>query len=329
MGAVAELDISLRVEGYLEVVRSALSKRVIAKATHAGSEMANDVYRVITSRRFGHLGRRKSEPYRPSFEAALRDAIRHRRHLPFFYDLGPGYHAGIEACNRDLIFDVGLSELLALHQVVSFCNEVSALYAPGARFSLVIDNLCGLYTNDIPVARTIGYVARLRELIRAVDAEDLVSVMVESELFTERDYSSLLSRAPQQPLDREVSAAEIDNVARFLGRDCSREEARARIERYARTSIVTERLLQPHINGVRLTQRASSRTLGFRAFPGGDQRTQSGSLALTPGRNGSLKPVLLTTNNSADYRRMDVDIRSVLPGPLQTATYAVPAEIPP
>jgi hypothetical protein len=273
------------------------------------------VFDLLTSQRFGYLGRRKSEPYREAICALMRRNVDQGRPIRFYYDIGPGYHASVRPGSLGLDFEVGLAELVLLRQVVLFCEGVVGIHRPGARFHLVVDNLCGLATNDVPLERTTGYVARLRSLIDAVGASDLIEVLVESELNDWETYRGHLERTPSgAPTDPSgLDAAAIDNVARFLGRSCAADEAARRIDLYARTGPVTEELLEPAIDGVRMTQRASPTTIGFRAFPGGAQRIQVGRLGLLCSGPGKLRPVLLTTRNVDEYEVCEADARASAP----------------
>ena len=149
----------------------------------------------------------------------------------------------------------------------------------------MIDNLCALRTNDIAIEATEGYCAQLRELIEEVGLADTVSLIVESEEFSLAEYDELLAGPAAQPTV-EPSETAIANVQRFLGRWCGADEAADRIERYARTTVVTEHLLARVVRGVRMTQRATGATLGFRPFPGGASRTQCGEVAISRTVNG-------------------------------------------
>ena len=111
---------------------------------------------------------------------------------------------------------------------------------------------------------------------------------------------------------------------RFLGRSCDLAEAGERIERYRRSGIVTEMLLERVVRGVRMTQRATGATLGFRPFSGGDQRTQCGEVALTRRSKGGLKPVLLTSRNIDGYECANVGSPEVLPPSVPRLCWAEP-----
>ncbi|MEJ2542109.1 MAG: L-tyrosine/L-tryptophan isonitrile synthase family protein, partial [Gemmatimonadota bacterium] len=230
----------------------------------------------------------------------LRRDVGEGRPVRFYYDLGPGYPASLDLREPELSFEVGLGELVAIQQVVSFSREVQDIYSPGAHFWLVIDNLCGRATNDIPLERSRSYVSRLRRMIDTLGLGHRISVLVESELNSWETYRRRLEREPRQS-PPEVGPKDIRNVTRFLGRPCDGHEAAARIELYRRTGRVTEALLAPAIEGVRLTQRATPSTLGFRSFPGGDQRIQVGQLAMTPRPREGLRPILITTHNAGNH----------------------------
>jgi len=244
--------------------------------------------------------------------------------LRFFYDIGPGYHATTHPGFLPLRYDVGLSELLILSQASALCRRITNLYAPGARFFLVVDNLCGLRTNDIPLNRTEGYVRKLRGLIEQLLLSNRIRLVVESEEFTLEEYDRLLAAVEPRPAVAEPSPLAIDNVERFLGRRCSAAEAAERMERYRRTGSVTDRLIDRLGREVHMTQRATGMTLGFRPFPGGAQRTQAGELVLLHRSPGRIRPLLLTTRNAAAYDCERLELPAVLPPPMSYVVYASP-----
>lgn len=284
--------------------------------------LTEEIFSVLTSRPFSHLSRADTAPYRSQTVALLEERVRGGEPIPFWYDIGPGYHASIRPGQGDLSFDVGLAELFVLLQITSFCDRVARIYAPGARFWLVVDNLCALRTNDIPVERTAAYSAGFRRLIRELGLEHRVGVIVESEEFDLGEYDRILAELEPQPLAAPPSGDEVENVERFLGRHCSAEEAADRIDGYRRAAIVTEQLLARVVRGVRMTQRATSATLGFRAFPGGDSRTQCGEVAVSRTAKGKLYPVLLTSRNLASYHVTPVRCPEEFPSMISKVTYA-------
>lgn len=313
------------IDAYLTDVMATIRSRA-APAVRAVPAADEAVFDLLTSRRFCYLGRRRTAPYRDATLALVRRDMEGGGPVRFYYDIGPGYHASTQPGKRDLVFDVGLSELLQIHQVVQFCNQVAELYPGGARFFLVIDNYCALATNDIPVARTSGYVQRLRTLIEETGAGDRVALLVESEAFELSEYERVLAGVAAQPPPDSPGDADIENVVRFLGRSCSAGEAADRIERYRRAGIATEALLEREVHGVRMTQRATGATLGFRPFPGGDQRTQCGEVALTYRSKGGIKPVLLTSRNIDGFDCVGVESPGILPPSIPRVTWAQPRD---
>lgn len=277
--------------------------------------IAEEIYSVLTDRRFSHVSRGRAASRREHTLLLLSQSLRRGGPIPFWYDIGPGYHASIQRGALAPRFEVGLSEWLMLYQIARFSQRVAGLYAPGARFSLVVDNLCALRTNDIPVERTQRYCSALRGLIREAGLESSIDVFVESEIFDLAQYDELLARQDQRPLAASVAPSDLENVARFLGRRCNNAEAAKRIEMYRRATAATEWLLADKIAGVRMAQRASDSVLGFRPFPGGDCRTQCGEVVLSRNAKGRLHPILLTIRNIDRFHYA----RYVFPGQLPAA----------
>jgi len=317
------LELRSEIDAHMAAVLDVVRTRTQPVATPV--EAAEDaVFDVLTSRRFCYLGRKRTAPYREATLSMLRHDMEQNQPVRFYFDVGPGYHASTRPGTGGLVFDVGLSELFVLQQIVLFCNRVREVYAPGARFRLVIDNFCALATNDIPVESTTAFCERLRTLIRETGVEDVVDLVVESEEFSLSEYNQLLAGVEAQPPPSELSDADLENVVRFLGRNCDAAEAGDRVERYRRSGIVTEMLLERVVHGVRMTQRATGATLGFRPFSGGDQRTQCGEVALTRRSKGGLKPVLLTSRNIDGYECVSVDSPEGFPPSIPRFSWAEP-----
>ena len=283
------------------------------------------IFSVLTSREFCYLGRTKTEPYRDQVERTLADDVGRGEPVRFYYDLGAGYHASVDPHTSGLVFSAGFSELCVLAQIASFCSRVGEIYAPGATFVLVIDNVCGLVTNDIPLERTTAYCGELRALIDETGLGDTVSVLVESEAFSAADYALDRERLQREAGALSPSPQDIENVSRFLGRECDALEAAERMARYRQAGEMTESRLEGVVRGVRMTQRATGGTLGFRPFPGGDSRTQVGEVAISPGTKG-LRPILLTSRNVARFRCTRMHFADLLPATVPYVTYAEPIE---
>jgi hypothetical protein len=288
--------------------------------------VAHDIFSILTSRDFCYLGRTKTEPYREETVRSIAEDVRSGEPVRFYYDIGAGYHASIDPAASGLVFNAGFSELCVLAQIGAFCARVSEVYAPGARFVLVIDNLCGWLTNDIPVERTTAYCAELRSLIDETGMRDRVGVLVESEEFARDGYRVDGARLREDIAGLRPTPEDVENVSRFLGRPCDAAEAAQRMARYRQAGELTERMLAGVVRGVRMTQRATGATLGFRPFPGGDSRTQVGEVALAPTAKGTLRAFLLTSRNAGRYHCSRRSLPGLLPAVVPYVTYAEPRE---
>lgn len=284
---------------------------------------AEAVARILKSRRYCYLSKMRMRRYDTVIFDVLSRAIADRRPIPFFYDIGGGYHAGVEPDNRTLSFSPGLSELCILRQISGFAEAVRAVYPPGVVFGLVIDNLCALVVNDIPVSKTQAYCAELRRLIGELGLEDVVSLFVESEQFAVERYRSAVGTAPGAEACTPVTEDVVENVARFLGRPCTSQEAADRLAAYERATAVTDRLVNDRIDGLRMTQRASPSTPPFRPFPGGDVRTQAGELVLVVGNDDHVTPRLLTSRNYEQYELGEIALPEGFPKAVAAARFAI------
>jgi len=276
-------------------------------------------FSVLTSRDFCYLSKARVAPYREDILSRLARSVRGAEPLAFYYDIGGGYHASLRPGTDAVSFDVGLAELFVLSQVSEFAARVSRFYPAGVHFTLVIDNLCALLVNDIPVARTLGYCAALRELIRSVGLQSLVDVLVESEHFAPVDLE--LARTAIRSVPIAVTRKQHENVARFLGRPCDENEVLDRTRRYAEVLDASDRLLESMIPGVHMTQRATSATICFRPFPGGDSRIQCGEVVMTRNSKRKLCPMLLTSGNAGHHEYHTYRFPDLVPSVISHVAY--------
>jgi hypothetical protein len=289
--------------------------------------VATNVIGLLFSRAFSYLGRTRAQVYeRPIRDTVVRAAER-RAPIPFYFDIGGGYHATIRPGVQDFSFDVGLGELFVIAQIARLRRAVSRFYAPTVRFSLVIDNLCALLVNDIQLARTLAYCARLRRLIDELHLAEIVSVLVESEHFSEEDLARAASAEPSAEV-LPMTVKRRRNVERFLGRPCSEKEAIEREARYHSVVNASEGLLNRRIDGIHMTQRASKTTMCFRPFPGGDSRIQSGQVVLTRNASAALHPILITSSNVARYSCSTHRFADLLPREVDHVIFAEPVGLP-
>ena len=105
---------------------------------------------------------------------------------------------------------------------------------------------------------------------------------------------------------------------------CDDAEAAERMARYRQAGEMTERRLNGVVRGVRMTQRATGGTIGFRPFPGGDSRTQVGEVAISPNTKGALHAILLTSRNVDRDRCTRLRYPQLLPSTVRYVIYAEP-----
>ena len=285
----------------------------------SSQEIVESVFTIMAGRKFTHLTKNRSRVYRAAILDLLVEDAKAGRPLRFYYDIGGAYRAGIDDQQRELSFSPALGEFFLLRQIKLFDNLVCAVYPPGTKFSLVIDNLCALLVNDIRVDKSLGYCEELREIIRQLNLEEKVDLFVESEIFRPEDYKTDTTGVSMSP----PSLGAIENVSRFLGRNCDSSEAIERMARYAVVSEQTDSKINSIIDGVRMTQRATPATFGFRSVPGGDSRMQTGEVILTYYQDGRIKPRLVTSQSKGSTSIQQIDVSDLIPLPCRQVGYEI------
>lgn len=273
--------------------------------------IAESVFRTISSRRYCYLSRSRSAIYRDLLVQAFTRDISSGQPIHIYYDIGGGYHAGINPNELSPKFEPGLGELLIVRQISLLAQEICLLYRQGIRFTLVIDNLCALLVNDIPLEKTEAFVDKLRSMLQYLGSPVEIDALVESEHFSPSAYVREFQERPDI-ISADIKA--ITNVSRFLGRPCSAREASGRIAAYEQVSTQTDRNINSLIDGIRMTQRATPQTFPFRPFPGSDSRIQTGELALIADEQGNCKPTLITTENFERWRLFELDLELEIDG---------------
>lgn len=288
---------------------------------------ARALFGILVDREFCYLSKSRVAPYRPAAVAHFEAAIARGEPVDLYYDLGGGYHASLRPGREGVSFRVGLGEWLVLRQIARFRRRAALAHAPGVRFHIVIDNLLALAVNDIPLESTAGYVARMRALIAAAGLSECVHVLPESELSDAATYVDAVGLDGPAACAEPLGPRALETVQRFVGYPCTPEEAHVRQARYARAARVSDRVLGPHVRGLRMTQRATPETLCFRPFPGADCRIQSGQVCLRDDARGRLRPFLLTSGNACEFALSDYQFPEILPALVGGVTYAVPREL--
>ncbi|MHA7924516.1 MAG: L-tyrosine/L-tryptophan isonitrile synthase family protein [Marinobacter sp.] len=317
-------QVSTQIDLYLKNVMDSFACNENDNSSSIIENPNQKIFDILTSRRYCYLSKKQASEFSSKTIKSIGKFTDKNKPVNFYYDLGGGYRATTLPGQTNLNYEVGLGELLALHQVALFSREIKNIYPPGAYFYIVIDNLCALFTNDISLDNTSHYIDQLRQLLYQTKLNDRVALLVESETFPVSGYHAEFIKNSQKTANISLTSAEHENVNRFLGRECDKKEAIERVMRYQSASEATESLIQPFINGIRLTQRANQNTLCFRSFKGGDQRIQAGSMALSLEPGGKIKPILLTSRNIDRYERISLPAPNFLPKIISEIIFARP-----
>jgi len=322
---LVEQEEEVTLKAYLEALMAGLRLPSTTDNPRLDADkVPHKVFEVLTNRDFCYLSKSRVSGYQAGVLSAADQALRQAEPIRFYYDLGGGYHASTQPGEEEVSFDVGLAELFVLSQISSFASRVRRFYPAGVKFSLVIDNMCALLINDIPLVKTLGYCTRLRALIDEMDLASVLDVLVESEHISVADFERTQALTVGRNGSMTLTRKQHDNVERFLGRPCDDVEAFGRTIRYLEVIDASERLLDPLIRGVHMTQRATESTLCFRPFPGGDSRIQCGEVVLTRNSKQKLYPVLLTSSNRQQYVCRRYQFPELLSSLIPHVTYAEP-----
>jgi hypothetical protein len=306
------------IRAYLQELLSTFESPAVTETGTLGTG-PETVFEILTSRQFSYLGRSKSALYRDNILTVVTNSMNLSRPIPFYYDIGGGYHA-VSRQGGKLSFHVGLAELCLLSQIALFSKRVRSFYPPGVLFSLIIDNMCAFLVNDIPLTQTIRYAEELRELIQYLGLGHVTDVILESEHFSSDAFEQFLAEFSPPSEFSTLTEKQHNNVERFLGHPCHKHEAASRASRYSRIIWASEHLLATLIQGIHMTQRATPTTICFRPFPGGDSRVQCGEVVLTKNSKGKIYPVLMT--NTRIYLCRSYQFPDLLPPLIPSITYA-------
>jgi hypothetical protein len=284
--------------------------------------VAKNVFSILTSRKFCYMGRARTVPYEKETVRLITRRVKNKEPLRIYYYIGGGYHASVHPGIMDLTFGVGLSELFILSQAMAFHRRVKTVYPLGVEFYLVIDNVCALMANDIPLKKTATYCESIKTLIDELGIGNTVKIMIESEQFPLSAYEMDLSELNKRARTIKPSDSDVENVCRFIGRSCGKAEVAERMARYEQFLSLTLSLFAGIIEDVQMTQREKPNSLGFRPFPGGDSSTQCGEVALTRNAKGKLKPILLTSRNTRGFALKRLRYPDLIPAVIPHVTYA-------
>lgn len=267
---------------------------------------ADALIQVLLHHNFNHQSKGRLAHLLPALRSHLEPQIWSGCRIPLFLLYNGGYRASPFPASLEPIFEPDQTEFMLLLQITRLQEKMSAVYAPGIEFVIVINNGVARWVNDIATDITQAYVVQLREMIQSLGASAAVSVLLQSEL---NSFTDALSWTPR-PLLQVLSDKEHRIVERFLGRPCSAQEAQHRSALYVHAEATWAQLLQPiaTLKGAAvLRQVAHPHMLSFRPFPGGAIRSQNGSVGFEE-TNETQVPKLITSEN---FKRFNIELAHI------------------
>ena len=303
---------------YLEALLAELNAPVAPTRKPIGlAALPDRVFETLASRELCSLSLGRIAGSRDAVVASVARSLRRSEPIHFYYGLGDGSVTRF----RSGVSGVGLAEVLLLRQVTELASRVGQQYPGGVRFSLVIDDLGAYLVEDVPVAQTLAYCRKLRQLVDDLGLSALTDLIVTSEYFSVSDFAEVWPSGDGVPALGSLT----NKPHRPAGHDAVGAEARTDAERARRSDVVrqaAEQLLAPMIRGVYLTGRTTAESLGFRPFPGGDSCGERGEVVLTRKGRTALGPMVLTSANRADYAVERYPFPDVLPSSIAEVGYA-------
>lgn len=290
----AGFQIRTHLQACVEEMRQLFGGAAEAQAAAGPSPkaIAEQILRVLLSHEFNYQSRGRLAHLVPDLLAGFERVIGSGRKLPVYFLFHGGYRAKVGGPALAHTFAPDITELLLIQQVARLERRIRAIYPPGVRFAIVINNGVAAHTNGIPYALTSGYVRGLRRLIARLGADQTVWVLEQAELgdFGAKMHAvEVVPKAQIDPVDHGV-------VERFLGRTCSSEEACLRLATYERAEGVWGAEIRAIVaaqDGFFCRQVAHPACLSFRPFPGGAIRVQNGSVGFRIGASGPV-PAFVT-----------------------------------
>ncbi|MFA6399415.1 MAG: hypothetical protein WCW44_03555 [archaeon] len=285
----------LIVKDYLDNIFSKLSSKSKSKR-RVVLNPENEFFRILSSKKYCYLTRKATEKYSSFIIDSVRKSMKLNEPVTIYYTLGGGYHAPY-IFGKAPSYSPGLGELFTVFQMKSFSDNVEEIYAPGVRFVILIDDVCAKMSNNIPSKGVEKYSSTFRSLLHEFGLSELVSLVLESEYFSEKEFDSCGGLTVKQ-----LTKKDYENVRRFFGCCDSEKEAEKVFFKYKNINAKSRELLHSlTTEGIHLLQRANESCMCFRSFPGGDQRIQCGEMALLVEKDKVKKPVLITTTSCQRY----------------------------
>lgn len=292
-------NMNIEFQEYLDnVMKCICDSEQQVDATKVHDVSAEEIYNILVSKEFNYQSKKNIAHLRNESIRIIAGYIEQNKPIKLYYSVGGGYKATINPKYLSSInYTLGLGELLIIYQVCRLEQRVKNIYSQGIEFNIIIDNGVANYVNDISIEMTEKYVSLYQKLIDYLGKSNVIKLIVQT-----RDLNWLkeLRSIQIDKIDR-ISEDEYNNIKRFCGRECDREEALELQARYNAAMKFSVQLIRNHIgNSIWMLQHSNGNCLTFRPFPGGASRIQVGDVALKK-EDTRVKPGLISTKNYDQY----------------------------
>lgn len=287
------------VDERIESLKQVWTKEALPAKANA-AEVVAQLIKILSHKTFNYQSKGKLLDTFRELEVILHQKIEREEPICFYFLFNGGYRAEPHPIELRLNFEPDFTEMMLLYQIGLLQQKVKEVYQAGIEFIIVVNNGVAKWVNDIPLEPTEHYAEKLRRMIASFGAEQVVKVLLQSEL--EGFEEGLVFEIADE--EKEVSQDEHQIVERFLGRKCSKKEAQYRAALYLLAEGRWAEDLRPLIKadqGIVMRQVASNGMLSFRPFLGGAIRVQNGSLGLV-GKGQGFQPKLLSAKIAQEYQ---------------------------
>ncbi len=267
--------------------------------------LADGILKIISQKRFNYQSKNKINQQLQLEREKIVGQIMKYEPIHFVLLYNGGYRASNNGKLDELIFEPDQTELMLLFQISLLQERIVKIYPPGIKFDIVINNGVAYWVNNISLESTSIYANKLRKMLELLGASCRIEVVVQSELedfHPEFDLSKLNERELIVHDETELNRIQ-KIVERFLGRNCTTQEAINRWNMYELAETYWGNTLM-HLyhdkSVVFFRQVQHLNMLSFRSFPGGAARIQNGTVGFVY-ENAKLIVKLITTSVMKEY----------------------------
>lgn len=261
--------------------------------------LTDQILRIISHRRHSYRSKQDIREILSGERETVFQRLLKNEPIKFVYLYNGGYRASYSERIDELVFVPDQTELLLVYQISLLQKSISEIYPPGIEFVIVVNNGVAFWVNDIPLTNTSSYSSKLRDLIKLHGASERIEVLVQSEMLSFNSFFDFSELARHDELLNFENVSQVQHriVERFLGRNCSEQEAAIRLKNYSIAEGDWSKTLSDFYHNEKvifMRQIAHQGMLSFRPFPGGAARIQNGTFGFSY-NNGILNPKLITS----------------------------------